>query len=149
MRFKKFGKLPGRPSKLIEIALIDLAKVERSKKYTVNMEFLHEHILESSMMKSECLVCLAGAVLVKTVKIPFKADYVGFGQLRDAGIKEAPALDALDDFRVGFVHNGLERLGINFMGYGLSRSITPYDISKNQFRADMVKLMEDLKAVGL
>ena len=41
MRFKKFGKLPGKPSALIRLALHDLALVERSKKYRVDMGSWH------------------------------------------------------------------------------------------------------------
>lgn len=57
--------LPDKLSDCLELALADLAKVERHKsKYVVNMGRWHEHD------DGKCSVCLAGSLLAKTMKIP-------------------------------------------------------------------------------
>lgn len=53
------NKLPDKLSALIRMALADLGKVERSKKYKVDMQVWHQP------REGVCAVCLAGAVIAK------------------------------------------------------------------------------------
>jgi hypothetical protein len=62
-RKAKAPKLPDKPSELIALALADLAKAERSKRYIVNMGFFHE---PTNM--NTCIVCFAGSVMAGTLK---------------------------------------------------------------------------------
>lgn len=56
--------LPTTASRLIELALSDLESVEADSRYAVNMERWHE-----PMEDGICRVCLAGAVMARTLQI--------------------------------------------------------------------------------
>lgn len=64
------SKLPDKLSDLIELALSDLAKVERSKRYAVDMKFFHRP------KGGTCHVCFAGAVMAKTLGNPINQHVV-------------------------------------------------------------------------
>lgn len=68
----KIKKLPIRPSKLIRTTVEDIKKVERSKRYKIDMD--HWAKISSS---NTCSVCMGGAALMNQVyssKVDFKAD---------------------------------------------------------------------------
>lgn len=58
---KKQEKLPDKASDLLTLALNDLAKVERSPRYVVNMHIWHAP-------NGACSVCFAGAVMAQTLE---------------------------------------------------------------------------------
>lgn len=142
MKFKKFGKLPGKPSELLALAMKDLAKVERSKKYIVKMGVWHAPLWDEN--KSVCAVCLAGSVMAKTLNVPITT-------YTDPAGKEERALEALDYFRCGEVQAGISTMYENsHTNYRhLNRFVQSYHEDRVQFRADMRKLISDLRAAGL
>lgn len=62
------SRLPVRPSDLILLALSDLEKCENDPRYKICMSCWHIPSYKEESM--ECLVCLAGAVMAKTLNAP-------------------------------------------------------------------------------
>ncbi len=86
--------LPLLPSALLALALDDLIKVERSKRYMVRMGLAwHQPMIYGS--KAVCSVCMAGVVMAKTLKVDWRED------ARPEDFTDATdcLLDALDEAR--------------------------------------------------
>ena len=135
MKFKKFGKLPGKPSALLELAMKDLAKVERSQRYIVDMVEWHSPILNN-----QCAVCLAGAVMANSLDIPPDHDITP-----DCFYQEEHALCAIDEFRCGNISRGFKFLGISG-GLEFNRTMPRY--GNREFKPAMKQLIKDLKKGG-
>src|SRR6188768_5909 len=106
---KPINPLPEKLSALIRVALADLAKVERSKKYQVDMGMWHgprraynpaTGTIESS---GPCCVCFAGAVMACEFRLePTENEDVGFSP------KNWQKFYALNAIRVGNVNSALD-----------------------------------------
>lgn len=95
-------KLPDKPSALIRLALRDLEKCERSSKYKVEMAYWHDP-------NGKCKVCLAGSVIAKTLGVkPNQQLHPDDCTDNDTRRK----LFALNAFRLGGIHGGLDEMGI-------------------------------------
>ena len=145
-RFKKIGRLPGRPSTLIRLALKDLAAVERSRKFTVDMGVWVQP-------NGKCAVCLAGAVMVKTLRVnPWKDNPEKYAITPSVGstFNEASALIALDSLRTGKSVEACRYLGI-FEEENIPRDryIARYEESPDLFKKQLRQLATDLAKVGL
>lgn len=138
------SKLPNKMSALIRIALADLRKIERSKRYGVDMNSWHTPLYG----KGRCLVCFAGSVMAKTLSTSPYADThpAHFGP--DEG--KLRALDALRLGKVlvasGFLGINIDRVprhlwNVNVQQYGPR--------SKGRFKRQMAKLARDLERAGL
>ena len=68
-KIKMKNKLPSTMHGLLSLAISDLKKVKEDKKYIINMNHFHKY--KKSVDK--CEVCMAGAVLAKTLKIDYKS----------------------------------------------------------------------------
>lgn len=107
-----------KPSQLIHLALKDLTKVEKSKKYVVNMA--RWHLPQTKWLKNgpvptgKCEVCLAGAVMAKSLNSPADEN---FGP-SDFGRVLSGKLQSLNMFRTGYVREGVEA----FFGYGTKKA---------------------------
>lgn len=137
----KNARLPRKPSSLILLALSDLEKVEKDKRYEVNMNNWH------FPGDNKCHVCLAGAVLAKHLNLDIKTDYV---QVYDELTKSVDnKLEALNCFRVGNCAGGFSSLGIHWTkGVKFSRVVTRYEDDKKAFKDEMNQLAKDLKKAG-
>ena len=147
------SKLPEKPSALIKVALKDLAKIERSRKYKVNMGFWHR---TAPGKKAKCEVCLGGSVLAKTLKVPFRQTLqtheIGVEYGQDVGQK----IIALDRFRRGQLMNGLQEMGLRglvgdkyYKKFGTYfPEITAYEYDPKKFKEDMLQLAKNLKKIG-
>ena len=82
-------KLPYYPSELLQLALDDIAVLNKDKKYRINAYVLHEYDEESKT----CEVGLAGAVLANTIRIwreheipefleEMEEDFIGYGNAK-------------------------------------------------------------------
>ena len=134
--------LPDKPSELVEIGLRDLGLCEQDPDYVIVMSKWHEPILDGK--KTVCAVCLAGAVMAKTMQIPLKSRIHPFSQSGNDVYK----LMALDNFRIGEYHDAFVNLDI----------VNPPDIyftpriysnDPEGFKADMRRLIDELKKAGL
>lgn len=135
-------ELPDIPSELIRLALSDLQKCEADPAYYINMGLWHK----PTSGGNACMVCLAGAVMAKSLNMPKNEELFPniFDHTTDC------KLNALNDFRLGCVKDGLNSMYIeNDLGDELDRHITPYEEDKEKFFSDMTKLADDLEEVGL
>lgn len=74
--------LPDKLSELLEVALTDLKKCERSTKYRVSMLHWHTPVPEGNA----CWVCLAGSVMAKEFKLSPK-DFATFAHVTNEGVQ--------------------------------------------------------------
>ncbi len=138
---KTKNELPDKPSELIKVALEDLKKVERSKKYEVNMGDWHEP-------NGVCSVCFAGAVMVKTLDCNYKKSFESHDFKRNIYIK----LEALDGFRRGWIRMALADMHISpnrYPGLINNVSVVNYKDSPLQFKRDMRGIVMMLEKAGL
>lgn len=135
--------LPEKPSDLIELALKDLAKVERSKRYVVDMNYAFH-----SGSKDLCSVCLAGAVMAMSLNISPET-----GQdPDDFPPDERDRLNALNSFRMGYVDSGIctmTSLEDDYPDLGMDHPIPKYRQDQLGFKKAMAELAVDLRAKGL
>lgn len=87
---KRSKKLPTKPSNLILLALTDLAWIEKSKRYTVDMLTWHESY------NHKCSVCFAGSVMARTLEANRKEDL----SPSSFHLKTTMSLNALNSFRM-------------------------------------------------
>jgi len=153
--------LPSIPSQLLRLALNDLELCEQDPRFRIKME--------TWLVKNEgedyCSVCLAGAVMAKTLQtpIPFSGERFSCAP-SNFGMLERQ-LGALDSFRVGHLGNGFDRLG-RVISYNLRCKLQvafePKDFStvdsfymeyyeKNPegFKSQMISLANIFESVGL
>lgn len=137
----KTKKLPNKPSALIRVALADLAKVERSKKYVVNMDTYHSPYRDPG----KCSVCFAGAVMAQTLGASSEEWWT------PEEFNDEDKLRALDEFRVGEVAYGLDRMGVGCPpSVPASMKVPAYSKrTRLAFRAAMRKLATMLEKAGL
>lgn len=130
--------LPRIPSDLIELALADLVKCERSKKYIIEMD--NWYVPHDT---GPCEICLAGAVMAMSL---------GDGQkeLQPTDFpKNSNKLLALNYFRQGDVTYGGQGLNISSLKLKeFDRDITEYYDNPGMFKREMRKLARDLRAAG-
>lgn len=104
-------KLPKLPSDLIRLALKDLALIERSKIYDLDMGEWHT-TGEDEERGVTCAVCFAGAVMARTLKAPINKsmgpEHVSFPSYNQK------RLMALDEFRGGCIQTGLQTISNKF-----------------------------------
>lgn len=132
-------KLPKTPSKLLAIALTDLVKVERSKKYVVAMNTWH-----LANDPDRCQVCLAGAVMAKTLKaddqLTLEPDHFGINSEK---------LQAINYFRVGYIEQACAVLEIRNKLEADVISMPSYENSPQEFKKQMRKMIKTLAKVGM
>jgi len=129
-------KLPDELSALLELALGDLRKSEIDDRYTVNMGVWHVPDVEG------CSVCLAGSVLAHSLDVPI--DEPSGPSYVDDEIERK--LEAIDELRLG---NVLEARRIMLFDDFAAPDVARYDVDRDQFFADMEKLVVDLREAGL
>lgn len=135
-------KLPNKPSELILLALQDLAKARRDKKYYVDMATWHYP--DSST--NRCVVCLAGSVMAFTLKKSINKYLFPDDFAQDTRDK----LIALDYFRKGIISSGCRVLGIELPFDDFDDVEIPnYEQGYLPFRSAMRKLAKRFKEFNL
>ena len=84
--------LPDKLSDLFTVAVNDLEKIQKDNKYKINMPTWHSYNKRNEI----CYVCMAGAVMAKTLGYDRKRTYRFF---EIEGIENRNKLDRIDDFR--------------------------------------------------
>lgn len=149
MKFKKFGKLPGKPSALIRIAIRDMVEAKKAG---------HGIVMSSWVVlgTKKCTVCAAGAVMMN---LP------GFRRIKkeEENLKKEPAhlfpcvfrrenmaLHAIDYLRCGDISTACRYLGCAApMGFAhWLGQIPQYEDSYKGFYAKMRQFAKELEAVG-
>ncbi len=96
-------KLPDKPSKLLKVALTDLEKCEKDPIYKIDMTKWHR-----PAGTNKCEVCLAGAVMAKSLKVYPNEELAPV----DSSHSTARKLIAIDCLRMGDIDDGLRHLNI-------------------------------------
>ena len=110
--------LPDAPSKLINLAIDDLEKVEKSNKFEVDMstwveKFYEDYETSHKAKGAVCSVCLAGSVMVKTLKVEKEISNWDEGDSKDPSDFDddtSSKLSFLDDARGGYFESTREDL---------------------------------------
>lgn len=134
-------------SALIKVALADLAKVERSKKFVVNMS-----TWMAQGHRGPCEVCFAGSVMAKSLGAVMEVGHCGaMCYPEDFSDRNAQAFYALNCLRNGQVSSAARHLGrlAAHRLEPLDRRVVAYGIAPKAWRRDMRKLVRDLEAEGL
>ena len=146
------SKLPDKPSELIRVALADLAKCELDPRYRINMGTWHK---PTDTEEAECMVCLAGAVMAKSLGAPMSMKYTPSVYAPDD--VSTQKLYALDLFRTGEVIAACERLescgaidSADLARLDISdERMSHYEAHEEAFKREMEGLAADLEANGL
>ena len=83
------SKLPDQPSALIRVALDDLKKCMGDPTYEINMAKWHKPLANQGN-SALCSVCLAGAVLAQTFKIPASESIAALRPFGESGNPNDP-----------------------------------------------------------
>ena len=144
---------PEKLSSLIRLALDDLAKCEDDDDYVVDMSIYHFPDDEG------CCVCLAGAVIAKTLNAPRDAHISPiphFGNYQENGgdgmLIWYSSLRAIDMARKGELRAALMALtdmGIPISDELVNFQVTPYSADRESFRRDMFHMAAYLERFGL
>lgn len=146
---EEFKMLP--LSGVLEVALADLTKVRRSKKYTPNFYVWHDEVSNDKTGATTCHVCLAGSVMAKTFNSPIKGVLFPFslGELHGDRVEEA--LLALNYFRMGDLKGAIKALhqDISLVNMPTARRYrnTPNDWTS--FYKNTRGIIKWLKSVGI
>lgn len=145
-------KLPKKPSALLRLALSDISKVRRDRKYVIDMNQWHNP-------SGGCHVCLSGAVMVRTLCVAadkYAQPYNGFfssGCLIIGGWN-GKALLAIDELRDGEISSAISRLGYSIRRFeksGLPVFVeTPKYTDENykDWRRSLLRLARQLEDAG-
>lgn len=133
-------RLPRKLSRLILVALEDLEKVERSKRYVVDMKLFHVPI------DGVCHVCFAGGVMA--MRLGCSPQTFQSEAFEEMDIETARKLFALNYARTGKFQFAAGELGFSYEVIPDS-DITPYESNPAQFKADMRSAAAMLAARGL
>lgn len=141
-------RAPKKLSTAMRLALHDLALVERSKKYKVNMGVWHTSspLPGFNSDRKYCHVCFAGSIMAKTLKANPEDELQGveFGQ------EWSDVFDALNSARKGFVSDALydmNRDGGKFYE-NQNFNVESYAQNPKKWRKDMWKIVRELEKVG-
>ena len=145
-------------SKVIEIALVDLEKIERSPKYKIQMSTWFEQFEDET-----CNVCFAGCVMASTLadcpvrgpSFDMEQGEYGITPARYKDTRITKRLRALDLARRGFkealpafMDDKLEYAEIADSFDKNDFSCTPYEHNPTKFKSNMKKLAGELRAKG-
>lgn len=99
----KKANLPKKLSELILLAVKDCKRAQKNNHYVLDMKALHD-----GSDPKKCHVCMAGAVLAFTVKIPRTTLNLQLIQ----NLKIQRPIDAIDSVRLGSIFYALQSLGV-------------------------------------
>ena len=134
----------GKPSKLIELAMKDLALCEKTPGLQVNM---YVWLSNSVNTPTVCKVCLAGAVMYQSLGIRPRSGREMMPMHCDTAEKP---LESLNYFRNGRLADAFHAFGIEHPS-GLPRriAVTDYHENADLFRRDMQALVKTLADAGV
>lgn len=136
-------RLPDKPSELIRLALADLEKVEADPAFEIDMDvwFIRRRL------RPVCAVCQAGAVMAMTLNAERTREHYPRQWDQDTALK----LLALNDFRAGWVHDGLETMHIDPPDSlpNEFRDFPAYATDPAAYKAVMREMADQLEGAGL
>lgn len=133
-------RLPNKPSKLLKLALKDLEKCEKDSRYTIDMNVFH------LPNKNKCRVCLAGAMLAKSV---------GYNPQKDTFAVRKEKIHIIDKvFAINRLRRGVVSLAFLFFTgipgdiTKFNRQMPEYSDNPQLFKKHVLELAEDLEKAG-
>ena len=135
--------LPDKPSRLIHTALSDLRAIEADGRYRVHMGQWHSGYSGEGF--PPCYVCLAGAVMARSLHAPIHQ-----GLCPVAFPKETIKLVALNELRCGHIGQGLGTMGLE-RPFGMPEFIRVplYHSDPAGFKAALRGIQSTLEKAGL
>ena len=128
-------KFPNKPSELLELAYSSFILAETDPTYEINMENWHTVPLGKTVTS----VCFSGSIIAKYIKSDPKTRLHPNSFGSEINVK----LRAIDKMSRGDLSLGLRYLGIN---YPMDKvRVTPYHLSKEEFKSDIQFLILLLK----
>lgn len=108
----KTATLPDKLSDLLELAIDDVAKCSRDSRYEIDMGMWHQ-----PQSNGSCLVCMAGAVMAKTMEVPVGTySSPGCYYLNEAEKwRKLGAINSIRTGRFGFIEIGIGLIAVNLM----------------------------------
>ncbi len=137
----KDSRPPRKPSKLIRMALRDMEKVEKLKRYEVDMSDWHSSYEEKEKL---CSVCFAGCVMSQRFKLSYKKSVSPL----DFSPSWKNAFRALDSFRMGELVGGLNEMRIKHNYQLLPVTVVRYCHNPKSFKEDMEVVIKTLEKAG-
>ncbi len=134
------SKLPDKPSTLIRLALDDLKKCEASDDYVIDMADWHV-----PFGSGRCEVCLAGAVMAQSLGVGISRDTTP-GSMGEGLDRK---LSSLEEFRQGYIHSGLRKMGIEPPEDLYDEDVPMYEDDRDGFRSAMQNMANILEEEGL
>jgi hypothetical protein len=148
-RFRETTKL----HVILDIALKDLKKAEKSKKYVIDMGVWHmverryDESTNTNIKADKCSICFAGAVMAGTFEVPSDLS-VGPVDFENDDLLSRKFI-ALDHLRGGFIRNAFDTLYGHSKNYPLNynswKEYISYNNNKEHFWNEMPKLLNYLK----
>lgn len=143
-------ELPDLPSALIRLAVHDLELVESDSRYRVSMDYWHRPNTSIfgctlSFDFKYCNVCLAGAVLAKSIGVAPDA----IMRLCDLEPVVSNKMVALDNFRVGKINRALSYMNHTHKENVEDREVVPYEQDPKFFKAEMLEIADYLETFEL
>lgn len=130
--------LPKKPSRLIQLALEDLAVCETDPRYEICMGAWHGPV------GGICLVCLAGATMARLGATPDKTfNHQSFGKVNRSRFL------ALNFFRTGRINDAFVELGIKRpRGIGAQYAVPSYEFDPAGFKRALVRIFRRLEKLS-
>jgi hypothetical protein len=101
-------KAPKKLSEAVAMALVDMAKVEKSAKMCIDMSEWHRPA--NKTYQTKCSVCMAGAVMHYRGKLSVEENVAGVEQFSAPWCR---VFEALDEFREGLIDDSLITMGVS------------------------------------
>lgn len=145
---KKEVKLPEKLSACILLALKDLEKTEKDKRYYIDFDN------DFHTPNGKCVVCFAGSVMAQTLKVPIE-DEVGPANFSNHNANRLRALDAIRSGNIDLAFSTIKKrlpfglawdLSVTFYGSGANRASILRN--NNAFKQQMKTFAGVLKKFG-
>ena len=137
-------ELPDLPSELLALAMEDLERVEaHSHTYQIFMGDWHQPAVDGGIRK-KCSVCLGGAIMACTLGADPGKRYLP----RDFCADTERKLNAIDNFRNGYVTQGFHDMGLTGGRPFDEPNVPTYGIDSAGFFRHMHRMIRNLANAG-
>ncbi len=131
-----------KPSVIMKIALDDLEACEKDPRYQIVMDTCHE------AYEDKCCVCMAGAVLAKSLGADIKFNAaIYFAHRFENPSPLYGYLRAIDSFRQGYLAVGLMQLNVDIRDSKIPAMIyvPPYQTQPAAFKVGILRVISTLQ----
>lgn len=149
LRIRASKKLPDLPSAILRHAMEDLVKVENDPRYAVSMSDWHS-LYNGDDEDQLCHVCLAGAVMAKTLEVPLDLGGDSSFFSLEGTFEDWRKFTMLDFLRSGHIEDALDWVHKELPeGIPSQMEVTDYTDNPIEFKHEMEKIAIMLEEAGL